>query len=481
METTNTEVSIQSAITYEPPIQVIDAELVETPDHTERKHHNYGPSKLQYSGACGGFVSTDGTCEAAEQGTRLHEIMDLLLVRYRDTKTPLLELLEAYSKEHTIDDGERGLLLFCLRELNKWLPKTKEILNEIQVQITNPDGTELNHGHLDVLLVFGSTALLIDYKFGWLPVMPAPENLQGKAYALGVLLKFPNITKIGVMFIQPKLDTVSSTVYHNRDINSMYQAIKEVIDKAELIKRTWGSPESIAALNPGDFCSYCARCKEGSCPAKLKQLYAVATTRAELPLPSFNVDAIDTPEKAALARYWIEQFEQAVDGAKAKITEVAKLNGGKIEVALPSGDVIRYAIEERNLDRVLGSALDCANALADIVTKDEVFAVAKLPIGVLEPMVSRAIYEQRNSEAIKIVEEKEKELDAKVQGGTINKTAAKKELAAFKAEHPKLTMVQAKEQFSGLLEANGLLSRPDGKIQQLKRQKNHKKELTDKK
>lgn len=464
------------------PIGLLGPVEILTPDHSVRKHHKRGPSKLGYIDECPAFTSTDGSSEAAEQGTRLHEIMDWIVSKYKtlNCSTPLFDILSDYAKENPIDDDERSLLAFCIRELNKWLPQASEIFNETRVIVENPDGSELTHGSLDLLLVFKSgNALLIDLKFGWLPVMPAPSNLQGRAYALGALMARHDLNKIGVMFIQPKLGLVDTAVYHRRQLNDMFQTIRRTIDRAEAFERDPVGNQGM--MKSGDYCSYCALSKAGTCPAKLSQLRAVATTRSSLPtMPS--LDVIDTPEKAALARYWVELIEQEgfLSGVKDKAKEFAQNNGGSISVTLPDGEIIAYAIQERGHDRVLGEALEVAKVLESFLTLEEILGCADLSIGKLEDIGVRALYEAENEVPESKISGAETQLDALVTSGALTKTAAAKKLKEIKAANPRITKKEAKEKFSGLLEAHGVLSKPDGKIPVLKRQKNTKA-ITDKK
>lgn len=441
--------------------------------HAERTHHRYGPSKLGYIHTCPGFTSTDGTSEAAEQGTRLHEIMDLLINRYKTSRRPLLELLSEYCTTNQIDDEERGLLVSCIRTVNEWLPKAKEIHNEIRVYINNPDGTELNHGLLDLLFIFGETALLIDLKFGWIPVPPAADNLQGRAYALGCFNKFHRLNKIAVMFVQPKLGATSTAVYTRPQINEMYQTIRQVIDRAELVQRDPAG--TLDMLTPSDYCSYCLHSKNGTCPAKIKQLKsAVVALQPQASPFLLDLDKIDSPEKAAKLRYAIELLEGGdfLSSAKEKCREMALQNGGDISFETPEG-TIRYAIEDRRHDRSLGDTLDVATTLKDqgVLTFEEVLCCADLSIGKLENAGATSIFEKNKAEQDRQLAAKEAELNVLTTAGKITKTEAKKQLAAVKAEF-KVTKKESTEAFQKILENQGLLSRPEGTIPVLRRKKN---------
>ncbi len=50
---------------------------MDTPDHSNRGHAEFGPSGLKYVAACPGFHGTEGTSEAAERGTRIHEALEV--------------------------------------------------------------------------------------------------------------------------------------------------------------------------------------------------------------------------------------------------------------------------------------------------------------------------------------------------------------------------------------------------------------------
>jgi hypothetical protein len=444
-------------------------------DHAVRTHHKYGMSKLGYLNACPGFTSTDGSSEAAEQGTRLHEIMDILVEQFKATRTPLLELLSAWCAEHALDNDERALLVNCINHLNKWLPKAEAIHNEIKVSIFNPDDTELNHGYLDLLAVFpGGAGLLIDYKFGWVPVPAAANNIQGKGYTLGSLMKYHCLNKVVVMFIQPKLNLTTTAVFHRSQINEFYQQIRQIIDRAEMVQRDPKGTEDM--LSPSDYCSYCLHAKTGSCPAKVKQLRQVAVAvRPEISGLIGALEKINTPEQAAKLRFAIEQLESGdfFESAKAKCKEIAQLNGGEISFETPTGETIRYAIEDRRHDRSLGDTLEVATTLNEqkVLTLEETLCCADLSITKLEAAGTNAIYEKDKAEYDRQVKAAEARLQPLVTAGKITKTAMNKEIARIKAEF-KCTKKESTEAFQKILENQGLLSRPDGTIPVLRRKKN---------
>ena len=47
------------------------------PDHGSRGHAEFSPSSLKYVASCAGFKGREGTNEAAEKGTRIHEALEV--------------------------------------------------------------------------------------------------------------------------------------------------------------------------------------------------------------------------------------------------------------------------------------------------------------------------------------------------------------------------------------------------------------------
>src|ERR1044071_2446447 len=148
------------------------------PNHKERAHHAYGPSRLPYLEECCGFQGaevSDHVKQAAEEGTASHELMDKVAQRVRELsatqKTTLIDVLTFVLKDEArlIEESEVRLLEFCAREIDKFLAKApaKLIENEIRVFVNRHDGSELTHGSLDLLLLFGGdSAVIFDFKFG---------------------------------------------------------------------------------------------------------------------------------------------------------------------------------------------------------------------------------------------------------------------------------------------------------------------------
>lgn len=461
--------------------------IVKFVDHGVRTHHKNSPSKLPYLGECAGFTSDEtGDKDAAEKGTQLHEYMDEILARYlADPKKVLLTHLDEYCKSITIDDLDRGLLVFCARLVAKYLGSAgSTAVHEIKVAIHRGDGNVLTSGHLDVLIIFANgAALLIDYKFGWLPVKHAALNEQGIAYALGVFEKYPSIKKIGVMFIQPRLGTTTDAVITREEIPIKMEQIAIIIERAEWFQRKGFTPETIPLLKTGLHCTYCKHTVEGTCPARMAMLSRVAeTVRPTLAASHLDIEAINTPEKAALARYWVETVEDWLGPVKDRAKQFAlQAPDRKIGITLADGTQVAYKIQDKKFDRSLGETLDVADALKEFLTLQQLLACASLSLGKLEEISADAILEAVNGaedRELQAIDEKHR-IQLSATPPQITKSAAAKERKAIRDRYKSLriTKEEAREQFSTLLTAKGLLTRPDGTTPSLVRDKSVTKAL----
>jgi hypothetical protein len=406
-----------------------------------RLHHKYSASKMNYLEDCAAFTSSSTTNEAAEQGTLLHDLMDQMIKKVAKGlyKTTLEQVATWLVKACELTEEEIGYLRFCCKRVDVFLARRPTaILTEISVSVQHPDGTELNHGFLDVLFIFKDVGILMDFKFGWAPVRPAKDNLQGFNYALGAFMKFQELNRIGIEFIQPKLNWVTSHVVERLYMFELYRRLASVVENAEYVQKN--PLDAQRYMKPGHYCQYCTLA--GTC-AVLSNYRAIAATRyADLPMPvSFKGMELTKPADLALARYWCDLVETGIEELKASAFMVAEANGGELRCTLPNGQEIIYEIAERNVDRVLGSAPEIAEALKDFCSPQEILGAAKLAIGKLEPIAKAAMVG----------------------------------LAAARGE--KLTKKVAWEQVTATLEAQGLLTRPDSKIRYLKLKKETNKQI----
>lgn len=408
---------------------------VTAPDHGARGHHRFGMSKLNYIdpevGGCRGYDSRSGTSKAAEEGTELHEVSERILREYLRSARPGVTLAAFAAARRDWDDESDKLLRQCFTFLDEHVLRPgARVFIELKARVRRGDGTEVNYGHLDLFVIWrDGSAKLVDWKFGSVPVLPAPMNRQGMGYAAAMFQQFPDVRSIESIFVQPRLRWVTRHTFPRPQAAELAYRVDRLIQEAIAVQSE--QPMDPAKLNPGSACEWCSRV--GEC-AGYNRTYGSAVMRlGGLPLPTtFNVDSIDTPERAAIAKAWIDFLELAAAPIKEKAEAFARANGGAIEATLEDGTSVRYEMASRSVARELGSAPEIADVLQDFIDPRQLLAAAKLGL------------------------EKTLELAA----------------PALMEVNPEVgTKKAAREAILALLEAHGLVSRPDGKVEFLKRAK----------
>ncbi len=410
-----------------------------------RKHHKFGPSKMGYLAACAAFTGKEGENDYSEEGTFLHDLTEGMVKHVINSKRKtVLEQVEPLCKKHELSVDQESALRYTARKVDRFFAlKPSAVYTEIDVSVKRVNGKNLNHGYLDLCFVYPSgTGIIVDYKFGKLPVPAAPKNLQGKNYWVGIMQRYPGLKKCGVCFIQPRLEFISEVMFGRDQLPSILNELETIANNAEQVQK---DPKNAQALmTVGTYCDWCAL--SGTCSVLNNHRGMAVSKHMGLPMPpKFDGLSIAKPEDLALARYWVDVIEQGLGDVKAKAREAAEINGGEISCTLPNGEVITYEMASRNHDRQLGSAIEIAEALQEFVTPQEILGAAELAIGKLEAVVKTAMTD----------------------------------LAKAKGE--KLTKKDAWEQIQSLLSATGLLTRADGSISYLRLKKTADRQLTDKK
>lgn len=419
--------------------------VVAPSDSATRTHHKFGPSRMEYLDNCAAFENRFFESEASEEGTMLHDIMDAIVKRLRlyrnqpdQYATTLEQIGDWVTVNHELTEEQVMYLRFCCKRLDAVLARNpNKILSEISIKVQNEDGTEFNHGYLDVVFFFANgAAILVDFKFGYIPVPHASINLQGMNYMVGIFQMFPEVTRVGVKFMQPKLHSVSEAVFERSKIYDYYLRLRRVVEQAKFVQSHPDQAQNF--MRPGTYCDYCALA--GTCAVLANHRASFASQFGNLPAPVPIAELqIHKLEDWAFARYYIDVIEKGLEDFKKRAQEVAEQNGGELRCTLPNGEEIVYEMRERNGNRSLGDTRSIAEALQEYVTFEEILGAADLALTRLEPIVKTAMVEKNKAE-----------------------------------NGPKLTKKAAWEQATATLEALGLLTKPDTKIRFLQQKKQQK-------
>ena len=285
---------------------------------SERVKWMLSPSKLEASKGCACFEENpfEGA-EYKDRGTDLHEIME------KDLPTTGLESNDA----DAID--------FCRNAVARLIEAYGPAVLDIKELSVQP--CELYpRGKLDrVILFMDGHLVVLDYKFGVMPVPPAELNAQVQSYVLMayheinknasdyyVEVPLPSIERITGGIIQPAEDLID---LHEFSVDQLPGFAEEIRAANDRVTYPFKQPD---ASDPDK----CKRCKWlGECPAITGAVTKFVDRLALLPTPEvFDPTAMVRVEDRVLAQDLAGVFEAWAKMVKANNKEYALANGGTL-------------------------------------------------------------------------------------------------------------------------------------------------------
>jgi hypothetical protein len=274
-------------------------------DHSARKHSRISPSGLYSLKLCPGHEGIEGSNSAADRGTLLHEIMDA-------GKLPAV-------KPDLLDDDDMKMAAQLLLDLEEDAKASEfEPIKELELNFTSLNFPGFEKGHLDRLLILEANkdgdpvdVELTDFKFGRGEVENLRENIQFRAYALGVFLEWPSIEKIRVRIRQPAL--------HLNEVFPLTRAKDFEMIKTQvgaIVKRRMKFLEvhdqEMLKPDPGN-CTYCSA--QTTCPIWQQFMVKMANDSNLLEVQVAPITGLEDPETAdpdeVLRVYrWLKPMEE---------------------------------------------------------------------------------------------------------------------------------------------------------------------------
>jgi len=161
---------------------------------------------------------------------------------------------------------EERMVNLCEAYSSKFVKPNSKVYNEIRVETI-----EGRWGYIDRLIVNGTDAILVDWKFvRTKEVTDAEHNLQSKDYVIGIFedSRFKHIESIHVHFVMPRFETVTHTTkpYDRTNITQLKLEVYSVLAKS---RHTDKKSYRGGSLTPHyDVCKYCGAA--GRCVALRK-------------------------------------------------------------------------------------------------------------------------------------------------------------------------------------------------------------------
>lgn len=310
-------------------------------------------SELHRISLCPGSVSAcaglpDRESDYAAEGNRLHKLMA------GDT--------DKASEE------DRGLVDTAKGWINKLVPDPSAVRLTI---FEHPLEFEDLTGTPDVVrLMHDGSALVTDYKFGFLPVPPADVNLQLRAYAVLVAVSHhPTPSPIRVAIIQPRAKREEQVTLAEYGIEDLRNAALEIATiQGQSITRS-------AERVPGeDQCRYCRARSTDRCPE--------SQALVQIERPAVGLPAIPGEELGRLAN--------AAKVAEKVCDDI--LGETRRRLLADSHSVPGWTLEPAVPKRVIENPAAAFAVLVDHLTAAEFASCCDVGVGALD----RAYWEAKN-------------------------------------------------------------------------------------
>lgn len=182
-------------------------------------------------------------------------------------------------------------------------------------------------GTVDRVIIRGNHVDLVDFKFGVGEIDDADVNIQGQAYLLGVMDKFPELQTATVHFIIPRRDEVLTHNYSREEMEDIRLRINLIVERAETSDRK--------AIPNTEGCKYCKH--KLSCPAlsdkmlPLAKKYSASVEDFEMTLwGSYSPENIDDPAVLSKMLNVASVVDKWQAAAKKQATKLAVEQGEEI-------------------------------------------------------------------------------------------------------------------------------------------------------
>jgi hypothetical protein len=324
-------------------------------------HHPFSPSSLKRLKLCpGSFKLCQNleqiTSEYAQDGTEIHDAL-----------------------EHDNFSTLKPAQLKCAEEMryyvNSFIPFEKT-QKEIKISVLN-DFELLTEGTADVVYVEKDIVYAFDYKAGFLAVDKVKDNMQAKAYSLGLMQKYNK--PVQFHFVQPRINFFDSYTFQLSEKQTILEEIKTTINDCNTDKMV---------LNPGESqCKYCLAKQYDTCPA-LK--FAYKSHGAELA----NIEHTSELSIPHLKSNYDKWLILKQIGANLENTIKFKLQQGE--------EIQGLKLKSRGGGRECNDIQELYNEIQDIIPVNEFLDCCKISISQLENIYGRKIKKEMQDKGTKV-------------------------------------------------------------------------------
>jgi hypothetical protein len=343
-----------------------------------RAHHPYSPSTLQALEACPNYLSrSDVVHIRAIKGTIAHDVVEKRLDDQRlddDDAMAAAECIDFYDQRLQMARTVAGARANEIIELKEeYLPIDAVTWTEGEAEIK---GTTAGYIDAAIILPTQSYAEIFDWKFGKWAVENAENNLQGIAYALGLLRAYPTLQSVRFWFKQPYTNGLAHRVVRRSEIAQLYLRIQVIVEKARTARAS-GNFDMARPMVPN--CNFCANL--GKCTKVAEFACKVGAKFHPLAIPaSITPSTLQDPantrlglELSQVMAAWAASFRQQVNDRV--------IRGGQ---PVPDG----YELTERS-DRETKDEAKFREVAIKHIPEEAYNKICKLPpLGKIEDIIS---------------------------------------------------------------------------------------------
>jgi hypothetical protein len=180
----------------------------------------------------------------------------------------------------------------------------------------------------------------MDWKFGQLPVAPARDNIQLKAYALGVFERFPSVLKLEAALVTPRMEErYTHHAFWSYEAEDIRAELEGIIAQAN-------SP--FKKPNGGSHCAYCTN--KPQCPVLNEAARATADELNLLPIPRQEGGiSLITPEDRTKAMLLASILPDWATLVKRECTRLALEHGEETPMFSVRRRIGNLAIKDLNI------------------------------------------------------------------------------------------------------------------------------------
>jgi len=226
-------------------------------------------------------------------------------------------------------------------------------------------------GTVDRVIITGKHVDVVDFKFGRGAIDDADINIQGQAYLLGVMDKYPELETATVHFIIPRRDEVFTHDYTRADMEDIRLRISLIVELAT---------QETSDLRPNtEGCRYCKH--KLTCEALSDKLLPIAK-KYDKAVGDFELNLWGSYEPAEILDPDMLSKMLNVSQVVDRWAEAVKRQA--LKLAIEEGlEIPGYDLHFRNASLKIKNGQDAYDALEHLLTPEEFMEVCSVSITAL--------------------------------------------------------------------------------------------------